>query len=166
MTGRDPGELARIAVESARAAGQRAVISTGWGGVGEVVGGDDVLVIADAPHDWLFPRMAAVVHHGGAGTTAAGLRAGKPTVVCSFFGDQPYWGMRVARLGVGPPAIPRNRLSVERLEQRIRQAVSDASMRERAAAIGEKLRAEDGVSRTVEHVVTSFPGRRAHAPSC
>ena len=152
MTGRDPGELARIAVDSARAAGQRAVVSTGWGGIGEVARGDDVCVIADAPHDWLFPRMAAVVHHGGAGTTAAGLRAGKPTVVCSFFGDQPYWGVRVARLGVGPARIPRNRLSVKLLEKRIRQAVSDAGMRERAVALGEKLRAEDGVSRAVEHV--------------
>jgi UDP:flavonoid glycosyltransferase YjiC (YdhE family) len=160
MTGRDPAELARIAVDSARAAGQRAIVSTGWGGIGEVARGDDVFVVADAPHDWLFPRMAAVVHHGGAGTTAAGLRAGKPTVVCSFFGDQPYWAMRVAGLGVGPAPIARNRLTVEVLEQRIRQAVSDAAMRERAGSIGEKLRAEDGVSRAVAHVANAL---EAHA---
>ncbi len=156
MTGRDPAELARIALEGARAAGQRAILSTGWGGIGEVAAGDDVHVLVEAPHDWLFPRVSAVVHHGGAGTTATGLRVGRPTVVCSFFGDQPYWGQRVARLGVGPKPIARGSLSAGRLADRIRSAVTDEGIRTRAAALGEKLRAEDGVARAVERVLRAI----------
>ncbi len=156
MTGRDPGELARIAVEGVRAAGQRAILSTGWGGIGEVAAGDDVHVIGEAPHDWLFASVSAVVHHGGAGTTATGLRAGRPTIVCSFFGDQPYWGSRVAKLGVGPKPIARKDLSAARLADRIRSAVTDEGIRTRAAALGEKLRAEDGVARAVESVLRAL----------
>lgn len=152
MTGRDPQELARIAVEGARAAGQRVIVSTGWGGIGAIERADDVHVLSDAPHDWLFPRVAAVVHHGGAGTLAAGLRAGRPTVVCSFFGDQPFWGLRVQRLGVGPKPIARRQLTASALAERIRSAVTDEGIRARAAAIGEKIRRDDGVGRAVEAI--------------
>ena len=94
--------------------------------------------------------MVALVHHGGAGTTGAGLRAGKPTVTCPFFGDQPFWGRRVAALGVGPKPIPPRRLTAERLAQAIRSATTDEDMRTRAAEIGEKVRTEDGVARAVK----------------
>ena len=88
------------------------------------------------PFSWLFPRVAAVVHHGGAGTTSAGLRAGVPSVVVPFFGDQPFWGQRVADLGVGPEPIPRKKLTAERLAQAIQIAVTDQAMRRRAADSG------------------------------
>ena len=107
-------------------------------------------VVGDVPHGWLFPQMAAVVHHGGAGTTAAGLRAGLPTVVCPFFADQPLWGRRVHALGAGPPPIPARRLSAARLAQALTQAVRDPAMRQRAATLGERLRAEDGVGQAAE----------------
>src|SRR5207244_7053637 len=94
--------------------------------------------------------MAAVVHHGGAGTTAAGLRAGIPSVIIPFFAEQPFWGQRVAELGVGPKPIPRKRLSEERLAAAIHTAVSDEGMRRHARALGERIRAEDGVARAVE----------------
>jgi sterol 3beta-glucosyltransferase len=94
--------------------------------------------------------MAAVVHHGGAGTTAAGLRAGRPTVICPFFGDQGFWGHRVAALGAGPPPIPQKVLTVEKLAQAIRTATSQAAMVERAAALSRQIAAEDGVARAVE----------------
>ena len=84
---------------------------------------DNVRLIGSVPHSWLFPRMAAVVHHGGAGTTAAGLRAGVPSILTPFFGDQPFWGQRVQALGVGPAPIPRPRLTIDRLAQAIQQAV-------------------------------------------
>ncbi len=152
MTGRDPEELARIAVDAVRGARQRAVMVTGWGGLGEADLGDDVLVLPDAPHDWLFPRCAAVVHHGGAGTTAAGLRAGRPTVVTPFFGDQPYWGRRVAALGAGPRPIQKRALAAPALADAISRAVNDAPMRGRAAELGERLRAEDGTGRAVSAI--------------
>jgi sterol 3beta-glucosyltransferase len=140
---------ARVVVEAVRQASQRAVLATGWGGLAAQNGAQDIFALDAAPHDWLFPRMAAVVHHGGAGTTGEGLRAGKPTIICPFFGDQPFWGKRVAALGVGPEPIPQKQLTAERLAQAIR-AATDAGMRARAEVLGAKIKAENGVQRAVE----------------
>jgi sterol 3beta-glucosyltransferase len=112
---------------------------------------DDWLATGEVPHDWLFPRTAAVVHHGGAGTTAAGLRAGRPTITVPFFGDQLFWGRRVEQVGAGPPPIALRELTPERLAGAIR-ATEDPAMRERAAALGERIRSEDGVGRAVEAI--------------
>jgi sterol 3beta-glucosyltransferase len=106
------------------------------------------------PHPWLFPRCAAVVHHGGMGTTAAGLRAGKPTLICPYFHDQPFWGSVVRDLGVGPSPLPQADLSVDRLAEALRQVTADDGMRQRAEALGAKIRAEDGVARAVERIGT------------
>ncbi len=123
----------------------------------------DVFAIDPIPHDWLFPRVAAAVHHGGAGTTGAALRAGLPSVLVPRFGDQPFWGRRVADLGVGPPPIPRRRLSAGGLAEAIRIATTDHGVRERATALGERIRSEDGVARAVEaferHLVAVAPRR-------
>ena len=108
---------------------------------------DEVLAVRDVPHSWLFPRMSAVVHHGGAGTTAAGLRAGVPTVVCPFFGDQPYWGERVAALGAGPAPLPFRAMTVPRLARKLRRVAEDQEMADRAYEVGRRIRAEDGVGR-------------------
>ncbi len=106
--------------------------------------------MADAlPHDLLFPRMAAVVHHGGAGTTGAGIRAGVPSLVVPFGVDQPFWASRVVALGVGPRPIPRRRLTRALLADGLRAAVGDRAMADRAAALGELVRAEDGVAAAV-----------------
>lgn len=121
---------------------------------------DDMFAVADVPHSWLFPRMAAVVHHGGAGTTAAGLRAGVPTVVCPFFGDQPYWGERVAALGAGPRPLPFRDLSVPKLAAALRQAVEHPPIRAGAAALGRRISTEDGVSRACDVLDKLAPTRR------
>jgi sterol 3beta-glucosyltransferase len=118
---------------------------TGWGGLHQADLPDTVFKLDSIPHDWLFPRMAAIVHHGGSGTTAASLRAGVPSVVIPFFGDQPLWGRRVHLLDAAPEPIPRKQLSVERLADAISDAVSNLKMREHVMALGEKIRAEDGV---------------------
>ncbi len=129
-------------------------------GVRGIVQGDPatsdehVLAVRDVPHTWLFPRMAAVVHHGGAGTTAAGLRAGVPTVVCPFFGDQPYWGERVAALGAGPRPLPFRAMTVPRLAAKVRCAVQDPDVADRADDLGRRIRAEDGVARAREVIDT------------
>jgi UDP:flavonoid glycosyltransferase YjiC (YdhE family) len=104
--------------------------------------------------------MTAVVHHGGAGTTAASLRAGNPSIVIPFFGDQPYWGQRVAELGVGPEPIPLRKLTADLLAQAIQKALTDQSMRQRAANLGLKIQAEDGVARAVE-IISQIDGRKA-----
>ena len=84
----DPDELTATVVAAVQRAGCRAIIQKGWAGMTPTSLPDEILLIGSAPHDWLFPRMAAVVHHGGAGTTSAGLRVGRPTVIVPFFGDQ------------------------------------------------------------------------------
>ncbi|MFE1246400.1 glycosyltransferase [Streptomyces sp. NPDC058735] len=108
---------------------------------------DDMLVLADTSHDWLFPRMAAVVHHGGAGTTCAALRAGVPSVVCPFFGDQPYWAARVHELGAGPPPLPARALTADALTERLKTVTKDAAYLESARRVAGALRAEDGADR-------------------
>jgi sterol 3beta-glucosyltransferase len=149
MAGRDPDRLGRAVLAALARAGQRGVVVTGWGGLRVDDPPPGVFVAEAVPYDWLLPRVAAVVHHGGAGTIAAGLRAGKPTVVCPFVADQPFWGARVHALGAGPAPIPQRRLSAEALAGAIRVAVGDDGMRERAAALGAAIRGEDGVAAAV-----------------
>jgi UDP:flavonoid glycosyltransferase YjiC (YdhE family) len=150
MTGSDPQQTFAIVQQALREAGQRGIISTGWSGAeADAASGGDMFALDAAPHDWLFPRMAAVVHHGGAGTTAAGLRAGRPTLIIPHLGDQPYWGRRVQALGVGPKPVPRHILTEKALAHGIRQLAHDAALRARAEALGERIRAEDGIARAV-----------------
>jgi sterol 3beta-glucosyltransferase len=131
--------------------GERAVLATGWGGLRVGPLPPEVFLLEAAPHDWLFPRMKAVVHHGGAGSTMAGLRAGKPTVICPFLGDQPFWGNVVLRAGVGPAPVPQKSLTAGRLADAIRAALAP-EVRARAAAMGERIRSEDGTTRAVQHI--------------
>jgi sterol 3beta-glucosyltransferase len=147
MSSRSPEAAARLVLEALHISGQRAVLLSGWGGLKPNDLPASVFMVEAIPHAWLFPRMAAVVHHGGAGTTAAGLKAGVPSLVIPFFGDQPFWGRRIAELGVGPPPIPRKKLTAEGLSQSILLALTDPEMRQKAAAIGAKIQAEDGTGR-------------------
>ncbi len=149
MSSSNPAETADLVLRALAQTGQRAVVLAGWGGLQVTDLPASVYMLDAAPFAWLFPRMAAVVHHGGAGTIAAGLRAGVPSVVVPFFGDQPFWGRRVADLGAGPAPIPRKKLTVDRLAAALRQAVSDPAMRQRAVELGRAIRAEDGVARAV-----------------
>lgn len=137
-------------VEAVRRAGVRAVLLTGWGGLTESADGGDVFFLREAPHDWLFPRIRGVAHHGGSGTTAAGLRAGLPTLVMPFGYDQFLWGRRIEALGVGPRPIGHERLTVERLADRLRRLTSDEAMLARAKTLGATIRREDGSGRAVE----------------
>ncbi len=149
MASRDPEATTAVVAEAVRAAGVRALFATGWDGLRADDLGGDVLVIEGAPHEALFPRCTAVVHHGGAGTTAAGLRAGRPTVVVAHFGDQPFWGRRVHALGAGPAPILKKRLTAGALAAAIREAVTSDAIRQRAAALGAAIREEDGVGNAV-----------------
>lgn len=144
-------ETTTLIVEALKLTGRRGILATGWGGIEmDRNAPDNILYVYDLPHLWLFPQMAAVVHHGGAGSTAAGLRSGVPSIVVPNMADQFFWGDRVAALGVGPKPIPRKRLTVRRLVDAINEATSSETMRARAAALGEKIRQEDGVARAVE----------------
>lgn len=146
MRSGDPAETGRLTLDALARSGQRGILSRGWGGLAPDDLPETVHMIGSTPHTWLFPRMAAVVHHGGAGTTAAGLRAGVPSVIVPFMGDQPFWGKRVVELGVGPSPIPRKTLTADRLAAAITQAVTDGAMQARAADLGANIRDEDGLA--------------------
>jgi sterol 3beta-glucosyltransferase len=146
MVDEDAGSVSDLVVRAARLAGARLVLGSGWAGLGYV--GDDIMVVGDTPHHHLFPRTAAVIHHGGAGTTHTAARAGIPQIVVPFFADQPFWARRVAETGIGPTGIPRRRLTVERLVVAIGEAIQESTAA-RAGRIGELIRAEDGVGKAV-----------------
>ncbi|MBP6440797.1 MAG: glycosyltransferase family 1 protein [Caldilineaceae bacterium] len=156
MAGRNPEQLARLILEALAKSGQRGLLLTGWGGMRVQDVPDSVFVVDAAPHHWLFPRMAAVVHHGGAGTTAEGLRAGAPTVIVPFVFDQPFWGARVNALRLGPKPIPQKQLTADRLAHAIRIAVTDAGMQQRARSFGAAMRAENGIDNAVQVVERYF----------
>lgn len=159
MAGRDPQRMTRAVVAALTQAGVRGILASGWGGLATEDLPDTVLPISEAPHDWIFPRVAAVVHHGGAGTTAAGLRAGRPTVVCPFIVDQFFWGARVSAIGAGPAPVPQKKLTADRLAAAIRAATTDPSIRASAERVGRQISAEDGV-RTAIATIEDVLARR------
>jgi UDP:flavonoid glycosyltransferase YjiC (YdhE family) len=150
MPVRDPKRATTTIVEALKQSGLRGILHAGWAGIGNADLPDYIFKIDYVPYSWLFPQMAAVAHHGGSGTTAFGLRAGVPSVIVPFLFDQFYWGKRISSLGVGPEPIPYRQLSVERLAESLTIATTDTFMAQRAAALGEKVRAEDGIQKTVE----------------
>jgi sterol 3beta-glucosyltransferase len=141
--------ITQVVVDALEAAGQRGVLLGGWSELGAGTVTDSVFAIDAVPHDWLFPRVAAAVHHGGAGTTAAALRDGLPSVIVPSFGDQFFWGWRVHELGVGSLPIPRKNLTSAKLAQAIRQVVHNEGIRRRASLLSRRIRSEDGVGSAV-----------------
>lgn len=179
----DPAAVWQVVLEALDRTGQRAVVLTGWGGLdrrdatassssspgpGPGPGAradrrrapeDRVISFEAVPHDWLYPRTAAVVHHGGAGAAAAAFRAGVPMTVVPFLWDQAFWGDRVQALGVGPAPIPQAELTPERLIDAI-NASTTSTVRARAADLGRRIRDEDGLRRAVEVLETTAAGGR------
>jgi sterol 3beta-glucosyltransferase len=145
-------ETAGIFLDSLKETGLRAIIQ-GWD---EVMSGMElppqVCHAGSIPHNWLLPHVCCLVHHGGFGTTASGLRAGIPSLVIPHIIDQFYWGQRVFELGAGPKPIPRKELSVEKLSTALLQAARDEELRAGAAKIGSQIKAEDGISSAVRMV--------------
>lgn len=150
MSNRNPEQTADLVIQALALANQRAVLLSGWSGLQKNNLPDSIFMMDSIPHSWLFPRVSAVVHHGGASTVAAGLRAGVPSIVIPFFGDQPFWGQRIADLGVGTKPIPRKQLTAERLATAIQKAITNQDMRQRAATLGKQIQAENGIVSAVK----------------
>lgn len=146
-------ELVAQAVAAVRAVGRRAVISGGWAALeAHIQETDDVIIVDNVPHFLIFPRVAAAVHHGGAGATTAGARAGVPQVLLPHILDQYYWAHRVEVLGLGPPALPIERVTVELLSDRFSRAVNDSLIRERVTRLAPLVAARNGVTAAVEKI--------------
>ena len=150
MVNKDGEKIDAIIRESLNQTNNRGIILSGWGSTHRETT-RDLLYLESAPHDWLLPKCKMIVHHGGAGTTSAALRAGIPQIVVPFMADQPFWGSRVNALGLAPKPIPVDQLSVERMVSAMVEAGSKAHL-ERAQATGQRIRDEDGVGEAVRLV--------------
>lgn len=156
----DPEKMTQIIVQALEMTGQRGIIQKGWGGLGNLPEPMDyVYSLGNCPHDWLFLQCACVVHHGGAGTTAAGLKAACPTTIVPFFGDQPFWGDQVCARGVGPSPIPVNEFSLTKLVNAIKYML-DPKVKEDALKLAKAMENEDGVSGAVKAFFKHLPSKK------
>ncbi|KAJ4721477.1 Sterol 3-beta-glucosyltransferase ugt80a2 [Melia azedarach] len=157
----EPEKMTETIVKALETTGQRGIINKGWGGLGNLAEPKDFVYLLDnCPHDWLFLRCLAVVHHGGAGTTAAGLKAACPTTIVPFFGDQPFWGERVHAKKLGPPPIPVDQFSLEKLVDAIKFMLNP-QVKTRAVELAKAMENEDGVAGAVKAFYKHFPGKKS-----
>ncbi|MFT5195045.1 MAG: sterol 3beta-glucosyltransferase [Cellvibrionaceae bacterium] len=156
MVDGEPEQLANLIVNAVKQSNVRCVLSAGWANLEANDLPDSIFLLSDdIPHDWLFEQVAGVVHHGGAGTTAAGLRAGKPSFVVPYFADQHFWGGRVYALGAGPRPVRRQKLTVNLLAVGLHGLVNNRQMRENATFIGQKIQLENGVEQAINYLKTT-----------
>lgn len=148
MLNRDAEKVHKLVGEALRQTNHRGIILSGWSNVVND-SSNEILYLTAVPHQWLLPRCKMIIHHGGAGTTSAGLRAGIPNIVIPHTADQPFWGSRVHDMGAGPKPIPVRNLSIENLTRAITES-GNAATRESAQSIGQELRSEDGVGTSVQ----------------
>ena len=151
MATRDTSRIATIVLEALCQTGLRGIVQHGWAGFTFQRVPDTIYLADEIPHDWLLPQAAAIIHHGGAGTTATALRAGVPSIIVPFAADQPFWAWRAHKIGAAPPPIPANELSVERLQSALQQAL-DPVYRSRAAMVSAIMQAEGGTTAAVQHI--------------
>ena len=164
----DPVAFTKLIFEAVEKAGVRALVSKGWGGMGDVPDiPESIYLVDNIPHDWLFPQVDAVIHHGGAGTTAIGLKCGKPGMVVPFFGDQPFWGAMLAKAGAGAKdSWSLKKLTVERFAEGIKQCL-EPEAKEKAAELARGIAAEgDGARNMIESFHRSLPLEGEHSMRC
>lgn len=145
QVGKNSRQITQAVVEGLARSGRRAILIAGWGGLKGVELPDTILRVDQVPYDWLAPKLAAMIHHGGAGSTGVVSRAGLPQVCVPFGYDQGLWGNRLARLGVAAPPIPAERLTGERLARALDRVCDNATLTRHAARLQETIAAEDGV---------------------
>lgn len=160
LVGRNPTAVTRAVIDGLTEAGQRAVLLTGLGGLKGVTFPDHVCPVTAVPHDWLFPRISAMVHHGGAGTTGVAMRSGLPQLGVPFGYDQMLWANQIHELGVGPAPIPAESITAQRLVPALRAIATNQGMRDRAAEVSASIRAEDGIGTAVS-IILAAADRRA-----
>lgn len=150
MGGQEVEQATEIALAALKETGQRGLLLTGWSGIEQSDLPDAILKVSSIPHDWLFPQMMCIVHHGGAGTSAATFRSGIPGIPIPFLADQPFWAYCAFELGVSPAPIDRKTMTIGQLAEAIQEAICNLDMRNRAAKLAEKIRSEDGVGCAVD----------------
>jgi UDP:flavonoid glycosyltransferase YjiC (YdhE family) len=162
MTVADPAATTHLIIDALHTAGRRAVISRGWAGLGERKLPESCCLAGNVHHALLFPRVAVIVHHGGAGTVAAAARAGVPQIIVPHLLDQYYWADRLRRVGISPRSIPQTRLTAEKLTGAIDECLSDGEMKARAERMSRDLHeADDGLDAAIAHLESTIAGRSA-----
>lgn len=164
----DPDKFTAMIFKAVELAGVRALVSKGWGGLGDKdYTPNNIYMLENTPHDWLFPRVSAVVHHGGAGTTAIGLKCGKPTMIVPFFGDQPFWGAMVAKAGAGAQdTIPYKQLTANKLAEGIKQCLSFTAQ-QHAQKLADHIASEgDGARNAVQSFHQHLPLQGNNSMRC
>lgn len=162
----NPDHFTNLIFEAVKASGTRALVSKGWGGLGGGDIPDNIFMLDNIPHDWLFPRVSAVVHHGGAGTTAIGLKCGKPTMIVPFFGDQPFWGAMVAKAGAGAEPIPYKKLTAKRLADAIKILLQPETQNA-ANSLARNIEVEgDGAENAIKYFLHALPMSGNHCMRC
>ena len=152
MSDEQSDRLTKIIIKALEVLNQRGILSSGWGGLEGSALPDSILHVEDVPHRWLFPRLAALVHHGGAGTTAEGLRSGVPSIVVPFGGDQHHWARILVKAGASPDVPSIDKLTTDSLAKAINAVLDNPGFRIRTESLAKSIRAEDGVSRAVKIV--------------
>jgi sterol 3beta-glucosyltransferase len=155
MPMRKPAATTMAILEAVQRSGSRAILLGSWDGLGTREMPRDVLRLKYAPHSWLFPRIAAIVHHGGAGTSAAAMRAGVPSVIVPFTLDQPFWGQRLYELGVSTKPIWRSKLTADMLAAAIFEATTNLTMQDKVTKLSKQIVAEDGIGEAMK-IVSEF----------
>jgi sterol 3beta-glucosyltransferase len=165
MATKRAAEIGEVFTAALHKAGVRGIVQTGWAGM-TTTPDDQILTVDEVPYDWLFPRLAAVVHHAGIGTTAAGLRAGIPAIGVPVWLDQTFWAQRLIHLGVSPATVPLRRLSTDRLTNAIRAAIDNPTYRTQAQQLAQHINAEDGAATVIEavHHLLHQPLKAGHTP--
>mgnify|MGYP000737157240 CR=1 FL=1 len=161
MPGNDPTAMAEMIAEAISQADVSAIVATGWGGMGDIDWPANILAVREVPHDWLFPKVDIVIHHGGAGTCAAALRAGRPSIIIPFFGDQPFWARRLHRLGVSPRPIKPAKLDATLLAKQIQTVLKTPAYRTTAERISHQIAGEDGINTAIAEITAAV---EAHNP--
>jgi len=156
MHGNDPTAMAQMISNAVAQTGKpdlAAIVATGWGGMDDIDWPSNILAVREVPHDWLFPKVKIVLHHGGAGTCAAALRAGRPSIIIPFFGDQPFWAKRLWTLGVAPKPIKPAKLNAAILADRIKTVLQTPSYRANAQQIAGRIASEDGINTAIAVII-------------
>ena len=155
MPGNDPTAMAEMIAEAVSQTGTpdiAAIVATGWGGMGDIDWPSNILAVSEVPHEWLFPKVDIVIHHGGAGTCAAAMRAGRPSIIIPFFGDQPFWAKRLHGLGVAPRPIKPAKLDAAMLARRIKTVLETPAYRKNAERLASKIATEDGIANAIAEI--------------
>lgn len=150
MVGINPEKITQELIKAFEITNQRCIIATGWGGITSIKVPDNIHIIESVPHNWLFPQVAGVIHHGGAGTTAAGLRAGKPTIICPFLLDQYFWGNKVFKMGLGAEPIAQKNFNATAIAKAIENVLNSQEIQKASQQIAHKIQSENGPQTAVE----------------